>query len=217
MRKKYKREINLLREDVDRLEKKLDTKSDALFEQRKLIDFLLEHDRNDVVIHTVGGIVWGCSTYENDIEVEYISHIAIKRVRIAMGLCNKAKVMENDGEKIVIKTYNKDEPKWCSYYRIIKYSGEVADVTEYYPNEEPPTVANPDTPTTSCENCTKKSSCKLQNKVNFSELMPKMIVCDEFTPTETDFKYFTAEQVRNMSQKEVKENYSDIMKSMKKW
>ena len=47
--------------------------------------------------------------------------------------------------------------------------------------EEPPTVANPD------------------------------------TPTETDFKYFTAEQVRNMSQKEVKENYQDIMKSMKKW
>ena len=37
------------------------------------------------------------------------------------------------------------------------------------------------------------------------------------TPTETDFEYFTAEQVRNMSQKEVRENYQDIMKSMKKW
>ena len=37
------------------------------------------------------------------------------------------------------------------------------------------------------------------------------------TPTETDFKYFTAEQVRNMSRKEVRENYKDIMKSMKKW
>lgn len=181
MRKNYKKEIKLLREDVDRLEKKLDAKSDALFEQRKLIDFLLEHDRNDVVIHNVGGIVWGASTYANDIEVEYISHIAIKRVKISMGLCNEAKVIKNEEEKIVIKTYNKDEPKWCFYYRIIKYSGEVADVTEYYPNEELPTVANPD------------------------------------TPTETDFKYFTAEQVRNMSQKEVKENYSDIMKSMKKW
>lgn len=181
MRKNYKKEIKLLREDVDRLEKKLDAKSDALFEQRKLIDFLLEHDKNDVVIHTVGGIILGCSTYTNDIEVEYISHIEIKRVRISMGFCNKAKVMKNDGEKIVIKTYNKDDPKWCSYYRIIKYSGEVADVTEYYPKGEPTTVANPG------------------------------------TPTETDFKYFTAEQVRNMSQKEVKENYSDIMKSMKKW
>lgn len=42
-------------------------------------------------------------------------------------------------------------------------------------------------------------------------------VANPDTPTETDFKYFTAEQVRNMSQKEVKENYSDIMKSMKKW
>lgn len=42
-------------------------------------------------------------------------------------------------------------------------------------------------------------------------------VANPDTPTETDFKYFTAEQVRNMSQKEVKENYSDIMKSMKLW
>ena len=37
------------------------------------------------------------------------------------------------------------------------------------------------------------------------------------TPTETDFKYFTAEQVRNMSRGEVLANYSDIMKSMKLW
>lgn len=37
------------------------------------------------------------------------------------------------------------------------------------------------------------------------------------TPTETDFTYFTAEQVRNMSNKEVRENYNDILKSMKKW
>ena len=42
-------------------------------------------------------------------------------------------------------------------------------------------------------------------------------VANPDTSTETDFKYFTAEQVRNMSQKEVKENYADIMKSMKKW
>ena len=42
-------------------------------------------------------------------------------------------------------------------------------------------------------------------------------VANPDTPTETDFNYFTAEQVKNMSQKEVKENYNDIMKSMKKW
>lgn len=36
-------------------------------------------------------------------------------------------------------------------------------------------------------------------------------VANPDTPTETDFKYFTAEQVRNMSQKEVKENYQDIL------
>ena len=147
MLKKWEREIKLLREHVDRLEKKLDVKSDALFEQRKLIDFLLEHDRNDVVIHNVGGIVWDCMLCSNEIEVEYISNIAIKRVRISMGLCNEAKVIQNEGKKIVIKTYNKDEPKWCLYYRITKHSGEVADVTEYYKKAEPTTVANPDTPT----------------------------------------------------------------------
>jgi hypothetical protein len=58
---------------------------------------------------------------------------------------------------------------------------EMVEILENEKQEEPPTVANPD------------------------------------TPTETDFKYFTADQVRNMSQKEVKENYRDIMKSMKKW
>jgi hypothetical protein len=42
-------------------------------------------------------------------------------------------------------------------------------------------------------------------------------VANPDTPTETDFKYFTADEVRNMSNKEVKENYQDIMKSMKKW
>lgn len=42
-------------------------------------------------------------------------------------------------------------------------------------------------------------------------------VANTDTPTETDFKYFTAEQVRKMSPTEVRENYSDIMKSMKKW
>ena len=43
------------------------------------------------------------------------------------------------------------------------------------------------------------------------------VVANPDTPTKTDFKYLTAEQVRNMSRKEVRENYSNIMKSMKKW
>ena len=42
-------------------------------------------------------------------------------------------------------------------------------------------------------------------------------VANPDTPTETDFKYFTADQVRNMSQKEVRENYTDIMKSINFW
>lgn len=53
----------------------------------------------------------------------------------------------------------------------------------------------------------------------YKEKKPEITTTDEKadTPTETDFTYFTPEQVRKMSHKEVRENYSDIMKSMKKW
>lgn len=37
------------------------------------------------------------------------------------------------------------------------------------------------------------------------------------TDTNVGSKYFTAEQVRAMSHEEVRENYSAIMESMKKW
>lgn len=40
---------------------------------------------------------------------------------------------------------------------------------------------------------------------------------DKQTEKITTFTYFTAEQVKEMSMKEVKENYQNIMKSMKKW
>ena len=60
----------------------------------------------------------------------------------------------------------------------------------------------------------KKVEAELEEKVKQEE---PTTVANPDTPTKTDFKYFTAEQVRNMSQKEVRENYRDIMKSMKKW
>ena len=185
MRKKWKDEIQKLKNDVELLKTKLDIKSDALFKHQKLIYFLREHDRKDVEIVNIGG---GCYSlgglyrideYANNIEVRYIWGKELKEIKIDTRICHKIELISNDERHIVIKATNEENAEQFVYYRITKYSGEVADVTEYYPK-----------PTT-------------DDKAD--------------TPTETDFKYFTAEQVRNMSQKEVIENYNDIMKSMKKW
>lgn len=181
MRKKLRKEIEFLKDDIKLLEKKLDKQSDANYELRKIADFLLEHDRSDVVIRNVGGL-WANKVFEeNDIEVSFLDHIHIRTVRIGLAFCNRAEVIKHEGDRIVIKAYNSENKDIFAYYRITKYNGEVVNVTEYYQKEEPTTAANPD------------------------------------TPTGTDFKYFTAEQVRMMSQEEVKANYSDVLKSMKKW
>ena len=185
MRKNYKREINLLREDVDRLEKTLDVKSDALYEQRKLIDFLCKHDRNDVVVYNCGCLIpmgtvmmdgYEC---ENSFEIVYLWYANLMTAKIALRNCEEIKVIENCKDKIVIKAIDVNDKKRFRCFRITKHNGDIVEVTEYY-----------QTPTT-------------DDKAD--------------TPTETDFKYFTVDQVRNMSQKEVKENFTAIMKSMKKW
>lgn len=188
MRKKWEDEIRKLNDEIELLEKKLDIKSDALFEHQKLIYFLSEHDRTDVEIVSIGGAIYTFDSwrrfgdeYTNTIEVRYIWGKELKEIKIDTRICHKIELISNDKMRIVIKATNEENTEQFVYYRITKCSGEVADVSEYYPKEEPTTVAKPD------------------------------------TPTETDFKYFTAEQVRNMSQKEVRENYSDIMKSMEKW
>ena len=148
---------------------------EELKEQRELIDFLLEHDRNDVALDKSYDM-W--SVY---LIVRYIYKKELKTTSINVGYkFFDSDIIENDKEKIIIKCSNNSVVEYSKYYKIKKSNGVSMDITDIY-KEKPTTVANPD------------------------------------TPTETDFKYFTAEQVRNLSQKEVKENYSDIMKSMKKW
>ena len=182
MRKKLRKEVAELKQLVEALEKKLDFKSDALFEQRKLIDFLCQHDKDDVVIHNVGslypmGTMYMCG-YElsNTFEVEYLSCINLMRVKIVVNNCNEVKIISNDKERIVVKAIDAENEEKFRCFRITKHNGDITEVTEYYQK------------TTTDD----KSD----------------------TPTETDFKYFTAEQVRKMSQSEVKANYSDLRKSM---
>lgn len=160
-------------------------------EQRKLLDFLLQHDRNEVVFYQQKSFfdnyreLWAKYIYNCEIKCLKICGCTWGRddgeIGIVIANPNVQELIENTEEKFVVKVSNKENLFTPRYYRVVKNNSQVADVTEYYKKAEPTTVANPD------------------------------------TPTETDFKYFTADQVRNMSQKEVKENYSDIMKSMKKW
>ena len=167
---------------------------EELKEQRVLIDFLLEHDRNDVVFvepvkYHLSSVCLG--NYEN-LVAKFVYNREIKVVKICgcfyaqydgivFAMPNIQELIENTKEKFVVKVSNKDNLFAPRYYKVEKHNSQVADVTEYYHQENPPTVANPD------------------------------------TPTETDFKFFTAEQVRKMSMKEVEENYSDIRKSMELW
>ena len=180
-----------MRKSFKELCKEVTKNREELKEQRELIDFLLEHDRKDIIFNIPTNPCYNAIGY--CLEAKYIYSNKISVAKITGNICvendggytiaipNKAEVIENDDEKFVVKVSNKDNLFKSIYYKVFKQNGKVADVTEYYPNEEAPTVSNPN------------------------------------TPTEPDFKYFTAGQVRNMSQKEVNENYLDIMKSMKKW
>jgi hypothetical protein len=60
---------------------------------------------------------------------------------------NIQELIENTEEKFVVKVSNKDNLFTPRYYRVEKHNGQVANVTEYYPQKETTTVANPDTPT----------------------------------------------------------------------
>ena len=163
MRKSFKELCNEVTENREKLK-----------EQRELLDFLLQHDRNDVAYD-----MW--SVY---LIVRYIYKKELKTTSVNVGYkFFDSDIIENDKEKIIIKCSYNSEVEYSKYYKITKSNGVSMDITDIY-KEKPTTVANPDTPTTNCENCAKKSNCKLHNKVNFSELMPKMIVCDEFTPTD---------------------------------
>lgn len=183
MRKKTELAIKVLNEKVEKLENELQN-------QRKVIGFLSNHDRNDIELFVPNdkgiGLIGGCilakyiyrgDLHEAKIACSYWTENEAKELVLAPA--NKATVIEISEERFVVKVENIEnlfEPK---YFRVTKSNNKITLVSEYY--QKPAAVANPD------------------------------------TPTETDFKYFTADQVRNMSPKEVKENFADIMKSMKKW
>lgn len=112
-----------------------------LKEQRELIDFFLEHDRNDVVLDKSYDMWSGC------LIVSYIYKKTIKKVSVNIGnVFFDSEIIENDKEKIIIKCLYNNVVKYCKYYKITKSNGVAMDITDIY-KEEPTTVANTDTPT----------------------------------------------------------------------
>lgn len=118
---------------------------EELKEQRELIDFLLQHDRNDVVLDK------SYDKWFDYLIVSYIYDKTIKKVSISVGYrFFDSEIIENDKEKIIIKCSYNSVAGYPKYYKITKSNGISMDITDIY-KEKLPTVANPDTYTTSCE------------------------------------------------------------------
>lgn len=168
---------------------------EELKEQRELIDFLLEHDRNDVVLDCTAEGFNVC------IVIKYIYDNKIKVVSTKVPYeYNGYEVIDNTKEKIVLKISSYTFVQSHKFYKITKKDGVIMDITDIVNKTK--------------EDERKKVEAELEEKSKQEE---PPTVSNPDTPTYPDFKYFTAEQVRNMSLKEVMDNYSDIMKSMKKW
>jgi hypothetical protein len=170
MRKKTEIAIKVLNEKIKKLENELQ-------KQYVINEFLLNHDRKDVVVDCYRfDYIALTYVYGNELKFPCIPNFFYEQ---------EVEVETNTSETIVLKIKDMGLRREVMFIKVKKSSGEWLDITDVIiaerKKEEPPTVANPD------------------------------------TPTEPDFKYFTADQVRNMSHKEVRENYSNIMKSMKKW
>lgn len=118
---------------------------EELKEQRELIDFLLQHDKNDVVLNK------SYDAWSTHLTVSYIYDKTIEKVSIHFAYrFFDPKIIENDKEKIIIKCSYNSVVEYYKYYKITKSNGVSMDITDIY-KEKLPTVVNLDTSTTSCE------------------------------------------------------------------
>ncbi len=151
-----------MRKKFNDLCKEVTENREELKRQKELIDFLLEHDRSDVVIDwTSNG--W-CVLY-TVIKYIYDNKIKVVSTKLPYGY-NGYEVIENTKEKIVIKISFYTFAQAYKFYKITKKDGIIMDITdivnktkederkkveaeleERSKQEEPPTVANSDTPT----------------------------------------------------------------------
>ena len=185
-----------MRKSFKELCKEVTENREELKRQKDLIDFLLEHDRNDVVLD------WKAESYSVYTVIKYIYDNKIKVVSTKLPYeYSGYEVIENTKEKIVLKISLYTFALAYKFYKITKKDGIIMDITDIVNKTK--------------EDERKKVETELEEKSNPTETPTTDDKGD--TPTETDFTYFTAEQVRNMSHKDFKENITAIMKSMKSW
>ena len=150
-----------MRKSFNELCKEVTENREELKRQKELIDFLLEHDRNDVVLD------WSAERFNVYTVIKYIYDNKIKVVSTKLPYeYGDYEVIENTTEKIVIKFLFYTFTQAYKFYKITKKDGIIMDITdivnktkeeerkkvedeleEKAKKEEPTTVANPDTPT----------------------------------------------------------------------
>lgn len=118
-----------MRKSFKELCKEVTKNREELKEQRALIDFLLEHDRNDVVLDKSYDM-W--SVY---LIVNYIYKKEIKTVSVNVGYkFFDTEIIENDKEKITIKCFYNNGIEFSKYYKITKSNGVSMDITDIMKN-----------------------------------------------------------------------------------
>ena len=102
---------------------------EELKEQRELIDFLLEHDRNDVALDKSYDM-W--SVY---LIVRYIYKKELKTTSVNVGYkFFDSDIIENDKEKVIIKCSYNSVVEYSKYYKITKSNGVSMDITDIMKN-----------------------------------------------------------------------------------
>lgn len=98
---------------------------EELKKQRELIDFLLEHDRNDVVVNRKA------ENYSVYVVIKYIYDNKIKAVSTKLSReYSGYEVIENTKEKIVLKFLFYTFAQSYKFYKITKKDGIIMDITD---------------------------------------------------------------------------------------
>ena len=114
-----------MRKSFKELCKEVTENREELKRQKELIDFLLQHDRNDVVLD------WEVVRFNVYTVIKYIYDNKIKVVSTKLPYeLGGYEVIENTTEKIVIKFLFYTFVQSHKFYKITKKDGNIMDITD---------------------------------------------------------------------------------------
>ena len=117
---------------------------DEIKRQGELLDFLCSADRSSIVF---GHKIYGSGYVNHYAKFIYNKHLNI--VELPHSINSWYEVVEDNEYYFVIKETSNIRAT-IAYYKVEKESKQLTSITDFYKEkktEEPPTVANPDTPT----------------------------------------------------------------------